>query len=128
MKKNNVSLKYNVEKLQNDIKAVTPRSQGNLANSIQITGVQKSDAYTVELQALDYFQYVDQGRKPGKFPPPTTIRNWVNKNLHPSIKEANSLTYLVSKKIARYGTKGADILKNIKFDSYLVDYEVNLEV
>lgn len=127
MRKNNVNLIIDKEKLLKDIKERVPVSQGNLRNSISIITEQTANSVLIDMNSLDYFKYVDQGRKPGKFPPPSSLQNWVLKNLRPSPKELKSVTYLVARSIARNGIKGKEILKDLKIDNYITDYEVNLE-
>lgn len=126
--KNNVNLIVDRERLLRDIKERTPKSQGNLVNSLQLFTEQKIGKFEVDLQALDYFQYVDAGRKPGKFPPPNTLKNWVKKNLRPAPKQLNSLIYLAARSIAKNGTKGANILKDIDINDYIIDFEVNIDL
>lgn len=50
---------------------------------------------------------VERGRKPGKFPPIAPIELWVRRKLQVSDSEARSVAFLVARKIARRGTKGA---------------------
>lgn len=62
----------------------------------------------------DYWVFVDEGRKPGKFPPVNAIRNWIlDKPINfapingriPTLKQQ---TYLIGRSIAKKGTAGTD--------------------
>jgi hypothetical protein len=66
----------------------------------------------VRLMMPQHAQYVDQGRAAGKHPPPPAIRRWVKAKLKiTKKKEVNRVAYLVGRKIARKGTKGARFIK-----------------
>lgn len=77
----------------------------------------------------DYWQYAENGRRPGKFPPPDAILKWIQiKRLVPSshsgkVPSTNQLVYLISRKIALEGTKGKHLLQQTIDETYntLVD-------
>ncbi len=62
------------------------------------------------ISAVDYWYYVDEGRKPGKYPPYTNERegilHWVLTKIpkRPDITD-QSLAFLIARKIAKKGTK-----------------------
>ena len=87
-----------------------------------------TDKYVLRLNILDYYKWVDEGRKPGKQPPPEDILKWVRSPIISnslatssikdrvtskagkpgySLKESKikSLAYLIGRKIGREGTK-----------------------
>ena len=80
-------------------------ASGNLVNSIHANSVSETqDGYDLSISAVDYAKYVEDGRKPGKFPPPPAIQSWV-KIKFPSenaIKQ-NQIAFLIGRKIARFG-------------------------
>jgi hypothetical protein len=47
---------------------------------------------------------LEDGRPPGKFPPPDVIRQYVNDKLLPQGMSENSLAYLIGKKISEKGS------------------------
>lgn len=49
--------------------------------------------------------FVEYGRRAGKFPPLDYIRQWVRKKMKLEGREANSVGFLIARKIARKGTK-----------------------
>ena len=77
----------------------------------------------------DYFDYAENGRRPGKFPPPDAILKWIQfKQLVPRthngrVPTTNQLVYLISKKIAEKGTQGKHLLQQTIDETYntLVD-------
>lgn len=78
----------------------------------------------------EYWYYAENGRKPGKFPPPDKILHWVQfKKLVPrpgrdgKIPTTNQLVYLISRKIALKGTEGKHLLQQTIDETYdtLVD-------
>lgn len=77
----------------------------------------------------DYWYYAENGRGPGKFPPPDAIMKWIQyKRLVPTsrggkIPTTKQLVYLISRKIARDGTKGKPFLQETIDETYdtLVD-------
>lgn len=78
----------------------------------------------------DYWQYAENGRRPGKFPPPDAILKWIQfKRLVPrpgrdgKVPSTNQLVYLISRKIALHGTEGKHLLQQTIDETYdnLVD-------
>lgn len=69
------------------------------------------DRMSVGVWIEDYWEYVENGRKAGKFPPPPKIEEWVlikpvnpypnKKGKAPTVKQ---LAYLIGRKIAEKGT------------------------
>ena len=78
----------------------------------------KSKRKNLDIQfSMEYYGYwVDQGRKPGKQPPPKVIQEWIRKKpIRPRDKRGryiakteatmNSLAYLIGRSIGKYGYK-----------------------
>ena len=55
---------------------------------------------------------VEFGRKPGKFPPLAPIELWVRRKLNVPEAQVESVAFLVARKIARSGTKGAFMFRD----------------
>ena len=81
----------------------------------------------------DYWQYAENGRRPGKFPPPDAILKWIQvKRLLPrpgregKLPSTNQLVYLISRKIALQGTTGKHLLQQtIDGTDDLIDQIIN---
>jgi hypothetical protein len=78
----------------------------------------------------DYYIFAENGRRPGKFPPPDAILKWIQfKRLVPrpgrdgKVPSTNQLVYLISRKIALHGTEGKHLLQQTIDETYdnLVD-------
>jgi hypothetical protein len=75
------------------------------------------DHYSVKISMADYAKYVENGRGPGKYPPPGVIENWIEiKPVTPSavdgkVPSVKQLTFLISRKIANEGTEAQPFLE-----------------
>ena len=81
----------------------------------------------------DYFPFAENGRRPGKFPPPNAILKWVQfKRLVPrpgrdgKVPSTNQLVYLISRKIATKGTEGKHLFEKTLDDPNLDKLADNL--
>ena len=89
----------------------------------------KGNLFELSVLVPDYFQFAENGRGPGKFPPPNEILKWIQfKRIVPSshsgkIPTTNQLVYLISRKIALKGTQGKHLLQETIDSTYnnLVD-------
>lgn len=70
------------------------------------------DYYKVSISLADYWKYVENGRGPGKFPPPDKIRSWIEikpvqiqPGMNGKTPSVEQLTFLISRKIAEEGTE-----------------------
>lgn len=89
-----------------------------LINSVQYIYEQNGNSYSVSLSLKEYWKYVEYGRRPGKFPPPSAIRKWIEvKPVIPrplkngKLPTLNQLTYLISRSIAEKGIRPKNILE-----------------
>lgn len=81
----------------------------------------------------DYFPFAENGRRPGKFPPPDAILKWIQfKRLVPrpgrdgKVPSTNQLVYLISRKIATNGTQGQHLFEKTLNDPNLDKLADNL--
>ena len=88
-----------------------------LLNSVETTVKRGDDTFTVSINLEDYWIFVENGRKPGRFPPIDKILEWVR--IKPVIPYSDSrgrlpteeqLAFLISRKIAEQGTEGRNVL------------------
>lgn len=91
---------------------------GKLGNTLNFIIKENDDLYELSLDIQDYWIYVEEGRRPGKFPPIDNIREWIRiKPVLPTgfagkLPSTEQLTYLIGRKIAQKGTRGRYIYKD----------------
>ena len=88
-----------------------------LLNSVETTVKRNDDEFTVTINLEDYWIYVENGRKPGRFPPIDKILEWIR--VKPVIPYSDSrgrlpteeqTAFLISRKIAEQGTEPEHVL------------------
>lgn len=102
--------------------------QGELMNFTWVTEY-SGTMFALYFNLPDYWEFAENGRKPGKFPPPDAILKWIQfKRLVPKayngkVPTTNQLVYLISRKIAEKGTQGKHLLQQTIDETYdtLVD-------
>ena len=83
---------------------------GTLVNSLKNLGV-TTNGSTIEgnISIAEHWKYVENGRRPGKFPPQNKIFDWARSKSLPrpnaSITERNQFAFLVARKISELGIK-----------------------
>lgn len=87
-------------------------STHELLNNFIVKATFNDNVFSVKLNTVDYFQYVEEGRRPGKFPPLFQIEEWINrKGILPKpdsngkLPTQKSLAYMIGRKIANEGYK-----------------------
>lgn len=102
------------DKLEKDGKRATGALIDNMETEIKVSGT----TISVVLNVADYYYYVENGRKPGKFPPVLKIKKWIQDKPilpHPDkngkLPTENQLAYLIGRKIATEGIKPGGQLK-----------------
>lgn len=93
------------------------KATGNLIDSVSATVDVEGAIYEVNLHLADYWKYLEDGTKP-HWPPRSAILKWIKaKPVIPRpdsrgrIPSQESLAFLISRKIAREGTKGTHDLR-----------------
>lgn len=85
---------------------------GNLLNSIKYKIIQTRTGWQLIIFDTDgYLQYVDAGRKPGKWPPRDKIKPWVKRKLKVEEDKIDSVSFLVARKIGEKGIAPTHIIK-----------------
>lgn len=88
-------------------------ASGKLVNSIKPIPIENDvDGYIGNISVVDYAKFVESGRKPGKFPPPNKILDWVKIKFPsaPTLRQ-QQISFLVSRKIAKEGIPAGNHLK-----------------
>lgn len=85
----------------------------------------------VVLTLPEHWKYVEYGRRPGKFPPPDVIKDWIRvkpilpQPFNDKLPTTNQLAYLIGRKIAKKGIPATNILSNSIDEFNLVDRLTN---
>ena len=88
-----------------------------LLNSVETVVRRNDDEFIVTINLEEYWIFVENGRKPGRFPPIDKILEWVR--IKPVIPYTDSrgrlpteeqLAFLIARKIANEGTEGRNVL------------------
>ena len=90
------------------LKAKNKKASGKLLNSFSYKIIEDTQGLLSLglFSDTDYAEFVDKGRKPGKRPPMKAIESWVKtKGIGGSQKEQKSLSFLIARKIGRFGIK-----------------------
>lgn len=93
-------------------------ASGKLSQSAKAEVRHGDNRYEVVMHLEEYWKYVEYGRKPGKFPPPDKIREWVEvKPVIPrpmkngKLPTIEQLSYLIGRKIAIKGIPPSPVLE-----------------
>lgn len=122
------------------------KATGDLIRSIKPIEIQfETNKYSGSISLVNYWKYVEYGRRPGKFPPPNKILDWIKikpviprpvNGIKPTEKQ---LAFLISRKIARDGIKAGNQFKealdlcwaknkNIISDAISIDLQSNIDL
>ena len=92
-----------------------------LIDNVKSWVVVGENSYEVTLRLQDYWKYIEDGRKPGKFPPVGAIMKWIEvKPIIPrpndfgKIPKPNQLAFLIGRKIKDDGIKPFPALKTTR--------------
>ena len=121
-----------VVELKNKLKANDSYASGDLVNSIRGIVKQNGKYVVISIQLEDYWQFVENGRKAGKYPPINAIKNWISvKPVLPrplksgKVPTANQLAFLIARKISKVGIKPKPFLKPTITDFDLINKVYN---
>lgn len=100
--------------IETEVSTLTPVNTGALRASIGTTlyGSPSGVYSAIVGTPLLYGEVVERGRRPGKMPPVGAIKLWIVRKGIATGSEADSVAYLIARKIARVGTKGAWMFRN----------------
>lgn len=105
---------------------------GEMANSMKWETTIISNGYLITISLKDYAYWLENGRKPGKFPPVNKIKEWVRaRRILPrplpngKLPTENQLAYLIGRKISKVGTKPTHLIENTMSDFQLLNKLLN---
>lgn len=105
--------KYKLRLLNDDKKA-----SGGLLDSVRYIYSSNGRKFEIGLNLAYYWRFVEYGRKPGKFPPPDKILEWIRikpvlprPNINGKLPTEKQLAYLIGRKIAREGIEAGNQLQ-----------------
>lgn len=82
------------------------KASGALINSLSSKIQQTAKDIVIVIESNDYLKYVDEGRKPGKYPPLNAISKWMALKNIP--KEA---LFPIAKSIYKFGIKPTNVIQ-----------------
>ena len=110
----NVAMDYQAE-----LNALNINASGNLQN-VDFDVEINNGTYTISLILQDYWKYVEQGRKPGKFPNIGKIQEWIKiKPILPrrmangKLPTEKQLAFMIGKSIKENGIPAKPALDNV---------------
>lgn len=121
-----------VVELKNKLTANGSNASATLANSIRGIVKQNGKYILISIQLEDYWQYVENGRRAGKYPPINAIKKWISvKPVLPrplksgKLPTTNQLAFLIARKISKVGIKPKPFLKPTITDFDLINKVYN---
>lgn len=110
-----------IQNARNNLDANQSNASYNLYNSFEKVIEVGEDYFKVSISLADYWQYLEKGRGPGKFPPVDKIKEWIEvKPINPTplsngkTPSVEQLSFLISRKIANEGTEGKPFFEPAK--------------
>ena len=110
-----------IQNARNNLDANQSNASYNLYNSFEKVIEVGEDYFKVSISLADYWQYVENGRGPGKFPPVDKIKEWIEvKPINPTplsngkTPSVEQLSFLIGRKIANEGTEGKPLFEPAK--------------
>ena len=110
-----------IQNARNNLEANQSNASYNLYNSFEKVIEVGEDYFKVSISLADYWQFLEKGRGPGKFPPVDKIKEWIEvKPVNPTplsngkTPSVEQLSFLISRKIANEGTEGKPFFEPAK--------------
>lgn len=93
-------------------------ASGDLLNNIEYEVTRGDFTYTIYVKMKEYWYYVENGRKAGKWPPIQNILDWIKikpvlprPNAEGKLPTPQQLAFLIARKIGEEGTEGTQDLR-----------------
>lgn len=104
-----------VKYLTVELKRAGKNASGALINSLDYRLVPIAEDIVIKIESLDYFKWVDEGRRPGKYVPLKALESWCNLRGIPK-----SASFAINKSIFKFGIKPTNVLN--KTDKIWADW------
>lgn len=95
-----------VEKMREELIQNGSIASSKLYNSLTFSVRKKVDEWILSFSSEDYAKYVESGRKPGKFPPISKIKEWTKQKGIPE-----KAAYPIAMKIYKFGIPPKPFIK-----------------
>ncbi len=111
----NNAIKELQKNLDKDGTNVTNLLRQSIGENLATGFTAKGGVIKASISMLDYYEQVDQGRRPGSFPPVNSIMRWIhNRGLNrEQLITDNQLAFLIGRKIKEKGTKGTRFFSKV---------------
>lgn len=96
-----------VEQLILQIKKAGKNSSSRLVNSVDYRIQVTAEEIRILVESEDYLKYIDEGRKPGSYPPINAIARWANLKGIPQ-----TAVFPIARSIYKFGIKPTNIIDN----------------
>ena len=106
-----------IAKAYKDLIAETETNASGKLSNFKTECVMEGSLFEVIFTLQDYWKYVENGRRPGKFPPVDAIKNWIQikpvvpRAINGKVPSTDQLAYLIGRKIAIKGIAPKKLLK-----------------
>jgi hypothetical protein len=95
-----------VDILTEELKRAGKVASGRLIDSLDYRIVREANAIQIIIQSNDYLTYVDQGRRPGKFPPIQAIQTWCKIKGIPQ-----TAAFPIARNIFKFGIRPTNVIE-----------------
>lgn len=123
-----------IQNARDNLQANGTNASYDLYNSFEKIIEIGEDSFSVKIALEDYWKYVEQGRRPGKFPPPDVIKNWIEikpvearPGLNGKTPSVEQLSFLIGRKIANEGTSPQPFYEPAK-EQTIRDFEQRIDL
>jgi hypothetical protein len=90
---------------------------GDLINSIDYQVIEESNGFILNILANETFNFVDEGRRPGKQPPVKPILSWIrNKHIKFNKMSDSQTAFIIARSIGKKGIKPLRLKKQLMND------------